>query len=62
MKKGNYKHFLFAAYLQGKRDQIFWPTKWEELETIGKYRIIKQFLTWIKQNEKKKKNTWWQSE
>ena len=50
MKKGNYKHFLFAAYLQGKRDQIFWPTKWEELETIGKYRIIKQFLTWIKQN------------
>ena len=49
-KKGNYKTFLFAAYLQGKRDQIYWPTKWEELEPIGKNRIIKQFLTWIKQN------------
>jgi len=50
MKKGNYKTVLFAAYLQGKRDQIYWTTKWEELESIGKYRIIKQFLTWIKQN------------
>ena len=40
------KRLLFSAYLQGKRDQIYWATKWEELKTIGKYRMIKQFLNW----------------
>ena len=57
MKKGNYKHILFAAYLQGKRDQIYWSTKWEELEPIGKYRIMKQFFTWIKKMEELNKFT-----
>jgi len=40
------KRLLFSAYLQGKRDQIYWATKWEELTPIGKYRVMKQFLTW----------------
>jgi hypothetical protein len=30
IKDNDYKRFLFAAYLQGKRDQIYWSTKWEE--------------------------------
>ena len=57
MKKGNYKHILFTAYLQGKRDQIYWSTKWEELEPIGKYRMMKQFFTWIKKMEELNKFT-----
>ncbi len=40
------KRLLFAAYLQGKRDQIYWATKWEDYSPIGKYRIMKQFLRW----------------
>ena len=40
------KRLLFSAYLQGKRDQIYWATKLEELTPIGKYRVMKQFLTW----------------
>ena len=40
------KRLLFSAYLQGKRDQIYFATKWEELKSIGKYRMIKQFLNW----------------
>ena len=40
------KRLLFAAYLQGKRDQIYWSTKWEDYEPIGKYRVMKQFLRW----------------
>ena len=40
------KRLLFSAYLQGKRDQIYWSTKWEDLEPIGKYRVMKQFLRW----------------
>ena len=40
------KRLLFAAYLQGKRDQIYWSTKWEDYEPIGKYRVMKQFLKW----------------
>jgi hypothetical protein len=40
------KRLLFAAYLQGKRDQIYWSTKWEDYEPIGRYRVIKQFLKW----------------
>jgi hypothetical protein len=40
------KRLLFAAYLQGKRDQIYWPTKWEDYKPIGKYRVMKQFLKW----------------
>jgi hypothetical protein len=40
------KRLLFAAYLQGKSDQIYWPTKWEDYEPIGKYRVMKQFLKW----------------
>ncbi len=42
----NEKKILFEAYLQGKRDQIYWPTEYEKLTLIGKYRIIKQFLKW----------------
>jgi len=45
-KAGVNKRLLFAAYLQGKRDQIVWPSKWEDYTTIGKYRVIKQFLKW----------------
>jgi hypothetical protein len=41
------KLLLFAAYLQGKRDQIIWNTKYEELAPIGKYRVAKQFLKWV---------------
>ena len=40
------KRLLFAAYLQGKRDQIYWSSKWEDYEPIGKYRVMKQFLKW----------------
>ena len=40
------KRLMFAAYLQGKRDQIYWPSKWEDYEPIGKYRVMKQFLRW----------------
>ena len=40
------KRLLFSAYLQGKRDQIYWSTKWEDLEPIGKYRVMKQFIRW----------------
>lgn len=40
------KRLLFKAYLQGKRDQTIWATKWEDLEPIGKYRVMKQFLRW----------------
>ena len=40
------KRLLFAAYLQGKRDKIYWATKWEDYEPIGKYRIMKCFLIW----------------
>jgi hypothetical protein len=45
------KRLLFAAYLQGKRDQIIWNTKWEELAPIGKYRVAKQFLKWVENNQ-----------
>ena len=40
------KRLLFAAYLQGKRDQLYWSSKWEDYEPIGKYRVMKQFLKW----------------
>ena len=40
------KRLLFAAYLQGKRDQIYWSSKWEDYKPIGKYRVMKQFLKW----------------
>lgn len=40
------KRLLFSACLQGKRDQIYWPTKWEDYEPIGKYRVMKKFLKW----------------
>lgn len=40
------KRLLFSAYMQGKRDQIYWPITWEELAPIGKYRVMKQFLKW----------------
>ena len=46
LKESDDKRLLFSAYLQGKRDQIYWATKWDELKPIGKYRIIKQFLNW----------------
>ena len=46
LKESYDKRILFSAYLQGKRDQIYWATKWEELKPIGKYRIMKQFLAW----------------
>ena len=46
LEQSDDKRLLFSAYLQGKRDQIYWATKWEELKPIGKYRIIKQFLNW----------------
>ena len=45
-QNNSYKRLLFNAYLQGKRDQIIWPTKYEELEPVGKYRVIKKFLNW----------------
>ena len=48
LKESDDKRLLFYAYLQGKRDQIYWATKWEELKPIGKYRIMKQFLAWYK--------------
>jgi hypothetical protein len=40
------KRLLFAAYLQGKRDQIYWSSKWEDYKPIGRYRVMKQFLKW----------------
>ena len=46
LEQSDDKRLLFSAYLQGKRDQLYWATKWEELKTIGKYRMIKQFLAW----------------
>ena len=46
LEQSDDKRLLFSAYLQGKRDQIYWATKWEELKPIGKYRMIKQFLNW----------------
>ena len=46
LKQSDDKRLLFSAYLQGKRDQIYWATKWEELTPIGKYRMMKQFLAW----------------
>jgi hypothetical protein len=46
MMKEQKKRILFIAYLQGKKDQIYWATKWEDYEPIGKYRVIKKFLTW----------------
>ena len=46
LEESNDKRLLFSAYLQGKRDQIYWATKWEELTPIGKYRMMKQFLAW----------------
>lgn len=46
LEQSDDKRLLFFAYLQGKRDQIFWATKWEELTPIGKYRMMKQFLAW----------------
>ena len=48
LEQSDDKRLLFSAYLQGKRDQIYWATKWEELKPIGKYRIMKQFLAWYK--------------
>ena len=44
LEQSDDKRLLFSAYLQGKRDQIYWATKWEELTPIGKYRMMKQFL------------------
>jgi len=44
--KKKHRNELFAAYLQGKRDQIYWETKWEDLHPIGKYRVKKKFLKW----------------
>lgn len=46
LEQSDDKRLLFSAYLQGKRDQIYWATKWEELKPIGKYRMMKQFLAW----------------
>lgn len=46
LEQSDDKRLLFSAYLQGKRDQIYWATKWEELTPIGKYRMMKQFLAW----------------
>ena len=48
LEQSDDKRLFFSAYLQGKRDQIYWATKWEELKPIGKYRIMKQFLSWYK--------------
>ena len=46
LEQSDDKRLLLSAYLQGKRDQIYWATKWEELKPIGRYRIMKQFLNW----------------
>ena len=46
LEQSDDKRLLFSAYLQGKRDQIYWATKWEDLTPIGKYRMMKQFLNW----------------
>lgn len=45
------KRQMFNAYLQGKRDQIVWSTKWEDLRSVGKYRIAKTFLIWYTENK-----------
>jgi hypothetical protein len=46
---------LFTAYLQG-RNSIYNSMKWEELENIGKYRVIKNFLKWYLENDNFKIN------
>jgi hypothetical protein len=43
---GANRNQLFAAYLQGKRDQVYSQTKWEYFHPIGKYRVKKKFLKW----------------
>jgi hypothetical protein len=48
-----FRNKMFLSYLQGKRDQIYWSTKWEDYEPIGKYRVIKQFLKWYNENKNK---------
>ena len=63
LEQSDDKRLLFSAYLQGKRDQIYWATKWEELKPIGKYRMMKQFLAWyqtlkLKRNRRMKKTTY----
>jgi hypothetical protein len=40
------KRLLFAAYLQGKRDQLMFPLIWENVTSYGKYKVMKQFLKW----------------